>query len=110
MVQAEALAAGVGLNRGRAACKRGGISSNDTRKCKCRWCATEYALTIHAHFPDLRTRDLDNVAKSIADALNSIAYRDDRQVCELHVYRHLDKERPRAEITLVIVPAKSVQK
>jgi len=30
--------------------------------------------------------DLDNVAKSILDGLNGVAWDDDRQVVELHVY------------------------
>lgn len=30
-------------------------------------------------------KDLDNIAKTILDALNGIAYKDDKQVCELYV-------------------------
>lgn len=32
--------------------------------------------------------DTDNLAKSVLDALNALAYKDGRQVTELHVYRH----------------------
>ena len=35
--------------------------------------------------------DNDNLAKSVLDALNKLAYRDDRQVVELHVVRHLSE-------------------
>lgn len=37
-----------------------------------------------AEYP-LKKPDVDNVAKIILDALNGIAYRDDKQVVELHV-------------------------
>lgn len=33
-----------------------------------------------------RRPDLDNAAKSILDGLNGVAWEDDRQVAELHVY------------------------
>lgn len=36
--------------------------------------------------------DIDNVLKAVMDALNGIAYDDDSQVCEIHVYKH-DKTR-----------------
>jgi Holliday junction resolvase RusA-like endonuclease len=36
---------------------------------------------------DIRTPDLDNVAKSILDALNGLAYKDDKQVVSLSVSR-----------------------
>lgn len=32
--------------------------------------------------------DIDNIAKAVLDALNEIAYDDDAQVVELHVYKH----------------------
>lgn len=32
--------------------------------------------------------DIDNVLKALMDALNGIAYDDDAQVCEVHVYKH----------------------
>jgi Holliday junction resolvase RusA-like endonuclease len=45
-----------------------------------------------------RRPDLD--VSLILDALEGIAYRNDRQVREMHLYHHLDRENPRAEITL----------
>lgn len=36
--------------------------------------------------------DIDNVAKIIMDALNGAAYKDDSQVCELHVTKCYDEE------------------
>jgi len=44
--------------------------------------------------------DLDNYIKPTLDALNSIAYHDDKQVAELHAYRLDDKHNPRIEITI----------
>ncbi len=43
--------------------------------------------------------DADNLAKSILDALNGIAFYDDSQVCELSVSK-LYSDEPRAEITI----------
>ncbi len=45
-----------------------------------------------------RRPDLD--VSLILDALEGIAYRNDRQVREMHLYHHLDRENPRAEITI----------
>jgi Holliday junction resolvase RusA-like endonuclease len=45
-----------------------------------------------------RRPDLD--VSLILDALQDIAYKNDRQVREMHLYHHLDRENPRAEITL----------
>lgn len=43
--------------------------------------------------------DCDNLAKSVLDALNGIAYHDDSQVSELHVTKGY-AETPRVEVTL----------
>lgn len=43
--------------------------------------------------------DCDNLAKSVLDALNGIAYDDDAQVCSLKVYKKYG-DRPRVDITL----------
>jgi Holliday junction resolvase RusA-like endonuclease len=57
-------------------------------------------LTVGLWFPDRRRRDVDNCAKSICDALNGIAYLDDSQVAQLSVECRLDRQRPRAEISI----------
>lgn len=45
--------------------------------------------------------DLDNRIKALQDALNGVAWRDDEQVCELHMYRDdSDKWNARAEVQL----------
>ncbi len=38
--------------------------------------------------PNLYKPDVDNIAKLIMDALNGVAYRDDKQVTELYVHKH----------------------
>ena len=74
------------------------------KACRCEWCATEVAISLNVHLPDKRTRDLSNVLKAIEDALNGIAFHDDRQIAEVHVYRYLDRERPRVEVLLQELP------
>lgn len=43
--------------------------------------------------------DLDNIAKSICDALNGVAYKDDSQIVKLTVAKYYSTE-PRAEIRI----------
>lgn len=43
--------------------------------------------------------DIDNIAKSILDALNKLAYRDDTQVVTLHIEKHYADE-PRVEVEI----------
>ena len=43
--------------------------------------------------------DIDNIAKSILDALNKLAYRDDTQVVMLHMEKHY-AENPRVEVEI----------
>ncbi len=35
--------------------------------------------------------DVDNVAKTLADAMNKIVYKDDRQIADLHITRRYDR-------------------
>jgi crossover junction endodeoxyribonuclease RusA len=62
-----------------------------------RWLTTEapMAVWMHLYLPDRRRRDVDNIAKAIADALNTLVYFDDTQICELHIYKRIDKNNPR---------------
>lgn len=62
-----------------------------------------YDVTISAFFADRRGRDLDNVAKSVCDAMNKTAYGDDRQVDSLSVERHIDKANPRTVVTVTVI-------
>ena len=44
--------------------------------------------------------DLDNIAKIVLDSLNSICFRDDKQVVVLNCYKYWTQETPRVEITI----------
>ena len=59
-------------------------------------------LEIVLWLPDRRRRGVDNCAKSICDALNGIAYLDDSQIIELTVRRAVDRENPRAVVTVEV--------
>jgi Holliday junction resolvase RusA-like endonuclease len=49
------------------------------------------------YFKDHR-RDLDNVLKPLLDALQGIAYRNDRQIVHLDFTKRLDRGNPRVEL------------
>lgn len=55
------------------------------------------ALIAHLYRPQ-KSGDLDNRLKVLGDALNGVAWLDDKQVEEIHAFRHDDKSRPRVEI------------
>lgn len=59
----------------------------------------DVVLTINLYRPK-RIGDLDNRIKAIQDSMTGIWYADDKQVVEIHAYRHDDKLNPRAEITI----------
>jgi crossover junction endodeoxyribonuclease RusA len=63
--------------------------------------ASRYRVDVEAYLPDERRRDLDNIAKTILDALNGVLYLDDSQVTVLLVATHVDRERPRVEVRVV---------
>ena len=46
-----------------------------------------------------KSKDLDNIAKTVLDSINGIAYDDDRQICRLYVEK-IYGEIPRVEVTL----------
>jgi len=57
----------------------------------------DVSLTIHIYY---RTRRPDLDASLIMDCLQGPVYKNDRQVKELHLFHHIDKENPRSEITV----------
>jgi len=61
------------------------------------------AVWLHVYFPDLRRRDLDNTAK-VLDGANGVVWHDDSQVAEWHVYKRLDRKRPRLEVAVELLP------
>lgn len=54
-------------------------------------------MTAHVYY-STRRPDLD--VSLILDALQGRVYRNDRAVREMHLYHHLDRDNPRAEIEL----------
>lgn len=63
-----------------------------------------YSVEVVIYFGDRRRRDGDNVFKSVADAANGILWDDDEQIREHHVSKQLDRENPRAEVTVSVLP------
>jgi Holliday junction resolvase RusA-like endonuclease len=63
--------------------------------------ASRYRVDVEAFLPDERRRDLDNIAKTLLDALNGVLYLDDSQVTVLMVATHVDRDRPRVEVRVV---------
>jgi crossover junction endodeoxyribonuclease RusA len=53
---------------------------------------------------DLRLRDADNLAKLCLDALNGVAFADDKQIRRLLVVLDHDFERPRTEVEIEQMP------
>lgn len=58
------------------------------------------AYTANIYRPQ-KSGDLDNRLKVLGDALTGFAWTDDKQVVELHAYRHDDKANPRVEMEIV---------
>lgn len=59
-----------------------------------------FALDLAVYVHPSSRGDVDNLAKLPMDALQGIAYRNDRQVAKVSVERHVDRDRPRTEVTL----------
>jgi crossover junction endodeoxyribonuclease RusA len=58
------------------------------------------AVTINFYYHRGNPGDIDNLSKAVLDGCNKIAWNDDRQVIELHAYRHKNfDERTEVEIT-----------
>jgi Holliday junction resolvase RusA-like endonuclease len=66
-------------------------------------------LKIAFHWPDARRRDWDN-NKVLYDACTGILWKDDSQIFEVHLTKGIDRERPRVEMTVEAIDAKSVPK
>jgi Holliday junction resolvase RusA-like endonuclease len=60
----------------------------------------EIIMTMTFYFEDKRCLDLSNAPKSICDALQNFLYKNDKQICELHLFKKFDKNNPRVEIVI----------
>lgn len=67
---------------------------------KVRPTAEPVRVTVRVYRPR-KSGDLDNCAKVLLDSLRGLAYIDDKQVVELHLYRFDDASDPRAEVEVV---------
>lgn len=56
-------------------------------------------VTVHAFRPR-KAGDIDGILKVSLDAMNKLAYLDDKQIVELHVFRGDDKHNPRLEVQI----------
>lgn len=63
------------------------------------WLSVRFYRSTH------RRCDLDNLAKTVLDALNGVAYADDSQVIQLEAYKFVDAANPRTEVTVREVEA-----
>jgi crossover junction endodeoxyribonuclease RusA len=59
----------------------------------------DIAITLHV-YRKMKRGDLDNRIKPTLDALNGVVYNDDKQIVEIHAYRHDDKNNPRVEVVI----------
>ncbi len=59
-------------------------------------------LTIHFYFPTLLRRDLDGGIKITQDALCEAMNLNDNRIMEIHMYKTLDRDKPRLECTLTL--------
>lgn len=65
-------------------------------------------VEIDIYLKGQRAGDVDNYAKSILDGCNGLIWVDDRQVVELHVYRHIGRpERAEVKVTKISVEGAS---
>lgn len=67
--------------------------------------APSFRVVLEFFVPNLRRADVDNLAKSCLDALNGVIYLDDFAVCDLHVTRVVDREKPRVVVYVSTEPA-----
>ncbi len=61
----------------------------------------DVALNVIFYFSDKRRRDMDSHLKALQDSMSGIVYKDDSQINELHVYKYVDKDNPRVEISIL---------
>lgn len=62
-----------------------------------------YRFDVVLFMPDARTRDDDNCVKSLRDGCEGVVFSKDRQVRGGNVEVRLDRERPRAEVTVSVL-------
>jgi Holliday junction resolvase RusA-like endonuclease len=63
-----------------------------------------FRLTLDVYIKDKRRSDLSNYQKSIEDGCIGVVYRDDSHIHAIVATRHLDKDRPRVEVRVDVIP------
>jgi crossover junction endodeoxyribonuclease RusA len=58
------------------------------------------SVTLVFSLPDRRRRDLDNLSKGVLDALNGLIFKDDTQICALHLFKLIRKQEPGAFVEI----------
>ncbi len=61
----------------------------------------EVTLNIMFYYGDNRKRDIDAYLKILLDSMSGIVYEDDCQISEMHVFKEVDKEKPRTVIQIL---------
>ncbi len=61
---------------------------------------SRYRVEATIYLPDMRG-DVDNVAKSILDGMQGIAYDDDKYVMELWIEKRINRAEPRADVVVI---------
>ena len=70
---------------------------------RCGWRSSQdhvYSMTARFFMGNARVIDLDNACKSLLDGIKGVAFPDDRQVIELHLYKQISRDKPRVEVTV----------
>lgn len=57
-------------------------------------------LTARFYLPEIESADVDNLAKTVLDALNGWAYPDDKHVVSLVALKYQDGGKPRTEVEI----------
>jgi Holliday junction resolvase RusA-like endonuclease len=60
----------------------------------------DLAVTLDFYLPDRRRRDLDNLAKGTADAMNGIVWNDDQQITSLLINKFYGRAEPGVTVTV----------
>ena len=59
-------------------------------------------VCVHLYRPR-KIGDADNTLKCLLDSANGIAWQDDEQIVELHVFRKDDRKNPRVELWIEVL-------
>ena len=64
-------------------------------------------VDVQLFYPTRRNHDIENL-KGLFDAMSGVLYEDDGQICDLRIRKGYDKERPRVEMSVEAISAKTV--